>query len=379
MAITAYNGVPGSGKSHAVVGDVILPAIAAGRRVITNVDGLKPDLVYDLAGKINKGAKVGEIVQFDGFDTMKPGFFPDPDKLDAAGDTRMKPGDLMVMDEVRLYWPARGVPKDAAEAVAWAQIMRFMRFHRHWVAEDGTSTDFVLVSQMMTDFHQDFRGLIERSLKFRKLNTIGLSGHYGWAMWEGCRQVKNEKVSEGRGKYRSEVSALYSSYNGGVAGLEKSTDKRASIWGSGKLKLIIIGVALMFGVAIWSLYSFFTGGSMSPATVAEAKAKQDIANGVVSSPPGVAGPAGGPSMPVRMGPPPVSQNWRIAGMLDLPGRRLVILADKSGVVRYEDASGFMFLDGRPQVGTVEGERVIASSAAVSQARPAENTMFGGVK
>ena len=41
MAISAYVGLPGHGKSYEVVKSVIIPAIASGRRVVSNIYGLK--------------------------------------------------------------------------------------------------------------------------------------------------------------------------------------------------------------------------------------------------------------------------------------------------------------------------------------------------
>ncbi|WP_218058625.1 zonular occludens toxin domain-containing protein [Gilliamella sp. Occ3-1] len=43
MAISAYVGVPGSGKSYEVVKSVLLPAYMAGRRIVTNIEGIKEE------------------------------------------------------------------------------------------------------------------------------------------------------------------------------------------------------------------------------------------------------------------------------------------------------------------------------------------------
>lgn len=45
MAISAYVGVPGSGKSYEVVKSVILPAIKSGRRVVSNIYVYKTEKV----------------------------------------------------------------------------------------------------------------------------------------------------------------------------------------------------------------------------------------------------------------------------------------------------------------------------------------------
>ena len=45
MPINVYTGLMRSGKSYEVVSEVILEAIAKGRRVVTNVDGISNDLI----------------------------------------------------------------------------------------------------------------------------------------------------------------------------------------------------------------------------------------------------------------------------------------------------------------------------------------------
>ena len=44
MSITAYTGLPGSGKTYGVVQHVIVPALQAGRRVVTNIP-MRADVV----------------------------------------------------------------------------------------------------------------------------------------------------------------------------------------------------------------------------------------------------------------------------------------------------------------------------------------------
>lgn len=353
MAITAYTGPPGSGKSFAVVAEVILPALAKGRRVCTNVAGVKPEAFYEYVAAKFPNATCGELVTFHGDDTAKEGFWPDPDNLE-AGSTVLKPGDLVVFDEVKIYWPNAGKFPAATE--------KFLRYHRHWVGADGTATDIVLVSQMITDFHRSYRGLLESSLKFKKLGRLNLKGMYVYNAWDGCDQRKAEVVASGKGRYKSEISALYASYAGGVQGKEVGTDKRGNLFASKGLWVAVAFVVVCFGFALWGLWSFMhPKGAAVVEQVGVAESKPVAAG---ANQPGIARP------PVYQ-PPAVSSEWRIAGVVDLPGRRLVVLADKAGVVRYEDAGLFSFVDGRPQVGMVEGRRVVASSAAVSQTAPTE--------
>lgn len=76
MAIIAYIGVPGSGKSHECVKSVIIPNMLKGRRIVTNVDGINPDAIIDYCLKHHNvpREKLGtvipvtdEVVQADDF------------------------------------------------------------------------------------------------------------------------------------------------------------------------------------------------------------------------------------------------------------------------------------------------------------------------
>lgn len=54
MAISAYVGIPGSGKSYEVVASVIIPACIAGRRIVSNIYGLATQSIYDYCVDIKK-------------------------------------------------------------------------------------------------------------------------------------------------------------------------------------------------------------------------------------------------------------------------------------------------------------------------------------
>ncbi|OKN42784.1 hypothetical protein AM420_005753 [Klebsiella pneumoniae] len=52
MPITAYVGVPRSGKSYEVVKSVIIAAVASGRRVVSNIYGLNEDKIKAYTKKL---------------------------------------------------------------------------------------------------------------------------------------------------------------------------------------------------------------------------------------------------------------------------------------------------------------------------------------
>ena len=62
MAISAYIGIPGSGKSYEAVCNVIIPAFTSGRRVVTNIYGLQKDKITE-----RYPDATGEIIVVDNF------------------------------------------------------------------------------------------------------------------------------------------------------------------------------------------------------------------------------------------------------------------------------------------------------------------------
>lgn len=78
MSINVYTGLMGSGKSYECVSTVIVDAVAAGRRVVTNVDGIDSDEVRMYAHE-KKGVpfeRLGHVDHCKDEDVSKPDFLP---------------------------------------------------------------------------------------------------------------------------------------------------------------------------------------------------------------------------------------------------------------------------------------------------------------
>lgn len=356
MAISAYTGVPGTGKSYALVAEIIVPGVRDGRRVLTNVQGVDPQKVleYCEAKWPKEAGELGEVILFDGSQTLEPGFFPAEGEPD--GDAFVRAGDLIVFDEVRMFWPRRGKFSPA--------VMKFLRYHRHFVsARTHQSTDVVLASQLVTDFHEDFRGCIERNYKMKKLKAVGLNSRYVWQSWEGSEQRKGHHVGNGGGKYAKDIYNLYSSY-AGEKGKEASTDRRTNVIMQPKFLAICAGTLLGLFFSLYWVWGFFHPHSAKP------KAEAVAAIAAPASVPTTA--VGAAAVPVSNGAPPVSAVWRISGAIQTPGLNVVVLVDRAGNTRYEDPSNFTMVDGRPYVGVVDGQRVLAigmQSASVPASSP----------
>lgn len=339
MAITAFTGVPGSGKSYALVEQVILPAVLAGRRVVTNVEGLDPDRVHDwCAAKVSDPDKLGEVIKFDGDRATKSGFFPTEEIADT--DTVIKGGDYIVFDEWRLYWPRRGtMPSPDLEP--------FLRWHRHLTNAKGHSTDLAIGTQLPTDVCQDFRGLIERSYKFRKLKAVGAPKLYAWDVYEGHLQPKGGAYKQGNGKYKPDVFALYKSYTAGE-GSEDNNDKRLSMFSKSFVAIYAGGAAMILAGAVGA-YRFFTRSDAPPIPVSAPQ-----------------GQPGQPGRPMSVATPTRSP-YRIVGTIlgDLGTR--VIVSDDNGATRVLPPGQFEFDNGRPVSGIVDGKQVLAEDRVIVSA------------
>jgi zona occludens toxin len=361
MALTLYTGVPGSGKSYALVEQVLIPAVRDGRTVRTNLAGVKPADVVAYVQRKWPDCDFGQVLLFDGPETLSGSFFPDPERPNLP--STMQPGELLIMDEIGLHWGQHSRGKFPAE------VIKFLRLHRHMTdARTHRTTDVALATQKFTDLNLEVRGLVERNYKFKKLSTLGMAGSYAWSMWEGGSQRKGEAVQNGTGKYRSEIFALYKSHSlGDGAGLESSTDKRANVLRDPKVLVTAGGAVAAALAAIWFLASMFTGGG--------AEGERDQVAAVAGSAKGSSRGAG--SSAVAAGPPPPSAEWRIAGSVRTATQNAVVLADRSGRLRLEGMAACHAEDGYPLSCVIDGTTVTRSAAS---GRPPSGAgpIFGGV-
>ncbi len=243
--ITAYVGLPGSGKSYGVVENVILPAAKEGREVWANIP--LNDEEFEKAG-------LPTPVYFDTDDIKKTeNWFSEV----------LPPGVVIVLDEVWRLWAA-GTAASRIDETHRA----FLAEHRHLVGDDGYSTEIVLVTQDLSQVASFARNLVNTTYHAEKLSRVGSSKRYRIGVYHGPvtgpKPPASKRDNELYGKYKAEVFKFYKSHTKSKhgAGNESRVDTRDNTLKGGQIKLIGLSVVVLFFLAYWLLgavYSEFLG------------------------------------------------------------------------------------------------------------------------
>jgi zona occludens toxin len=345
MSINVYGGIMGSGKSYEVVSGPLLDGIAAGRRVVTNVDGIDEERIHEYLVEKRRVDldKLGRIVHITTDRVNEPGFFPV--ELESAEGATVTPGlveagDLVVIDEAWKLWTSS--EKMSKEHVA------FFRMHRHFVhADTKLCCDVILMVQTIGDLPRMLKAVVELSFVMCKLKSLGAPTKYRVEMYEGWKQNAKSRIGTYLKSYKKEIFPLYKSY-AGAAGKEATVDKRQNIFRDKRLWLFAGAVLILCLLGYGLLYRFFHPKPKTESVSAATAASKGSASAVLPGNP--AQPSGGSAKPL------FSDTWRIVGGFSANNESWVVVADQSGHLRVESPSNFQN-SGFAQVGTIDGERV----------------------
>ncbi|HCC8175543.1 zonular occludens toxin family protein [Klebsiella pneumoniae] len=332
MPITAYVGVPRSGKSYEVVKSVIIAAVASGRRVVSNIYGLNEDKIKSYILKNYKNVKpeqLGVLVLVDNATCVNENFLPSMENM----DTFCKAGDLVIIDEVWRVWGSdKDIPKNHRS---------FIAEHGHFVhPETGVMSDLVVINQTVSDIPRFIKARIETTFRMQRLVALGLNKRYRVDVFQGVKLTKSNRTNFYQERYRKEIFELYQSVQGSNP-VESKTDKRQSIFSSKLILFSIFLIPVLIGVSGYYVYSFFNPSVKSTkneSTTANSNNALKMDKAVF--------------IPSRS-KLNISDNWRITGELSKNGSSYVILADRKGQLRLEPRSLFQFKD-RMLQGEIDG-------------------------
>jgi zona occludens toxin len=339
MAINVYCGLQGSGKSYEVVSMPVLDAIAAGRRVVTNVDGIDEEAIHAHLVKSRKvpSDQLGQVVHVSNERVTEAAFFPDGDHPETV--TLVQPGDLIAIDEAWRFWPEG--------AKLSAEHMQFFRMHRHYVHPvTGVACDIVLMTQDVSGLCRALKNVVELSFRMHKLKALGMARSYRVELYEGWRQNRKTRVDVFTRRYRPEIFPLYKSY-AGEAGIEKTIDRRQNILLNPKLWAVSLCTVAAGATGAWQFWAFFHPKDQKPVATADARK---------ASPHAVSTDAVHEALPRTPSSSLDSNTWRVAGRYKADGLTWIVLVNPAGRLRVESPSLFAN-DGMAVIGSIEGERV----------------------
>ena len=304
MAIEAYVGLPGHGKSYGVVEHVVLPSIMEGRHVVTNIPLEREDILADHA------VPGYEITQ------LPEDWFERPDMADFV-----PAGSVLILDELWRRWPS-GLKANQASLADKSLLAE----HRHRVDASGRSMRIVLVTQDLSQLASWVRILVEQTYKMTKLTAIGSTKKFRVDIYMGAPTghniPKSKLVRQTYGTFRKQIHKYYSSATQsatGKVGDESKADKRGVIWRSPFIIFSIVGPIIGIPIALWYVSGVFTSGfGMAEKTtpvVTEAPQVSQPATLVNPPPPGHSAPVAQITLPPADTGPALSQVWRVAGDL----------------------------------------------------------------
>lgn len=354
MALNIYCGLMGSGKTYEVVSSVILPALKTGRRIVTNIEGLRMDAIRDFIRAGGHEGEIGTVVQVTNEDVLNPGFWA----VDDTDSATVKGGDMVCLDEAWRFFGSD--PKPGKE------MMVFLREHRHFTdKETGVTCDLVLMLQSPSDLHRSVRSVVELSFLAVKLKTVGANHRYRLDMFEGADQRTSRRVNSFQKKYEKEIYDLYHSYAVG-AGTEVAIDKRQNVLKDPKFWGFLVGAVVLSVVAWWGLSYLYgkyaKGGDKATATATAAAPGQK---------PGQPAP---PPEPPKPDMPEDSDTWRYAG---------VVIGHRGAYDVATSGSGLRLV--RPEFGSDEGasrfvlvdnKRITSFTGPVDGTRPSSSSILG---
>lgn len=227
--INGLEGIPGSGKSYELCAFQVLPALAAGRKVITNLPleveayaAIDPGYralieiryvaspirgTWD-ASRVDPDTGQGQAVEYFADGHTEPA----PDNVAPFGHVwdyisdwkhpKTGQGPLYVIDECHVMMPRTGTSK---------QVIEWYKLHRHFNA------DVLLATQKFRQMCADIAELMAMVIKVRKADVLGRADSYIRKVHAGYRGAV---IQESVRKYEPAYFKLYRSHTQGSSVLE---------------------------------------------------------------------------------------------------------------------------------------------------------------
>jgi len=244
MAIHFHEGLPGAGKSYEACVFHILPALKAGRQVVTNIRGINWEKFAQL---LDEPVEYVRMLLIYVEPAEQDGESGDIERVKNEFADKTPDNAMIVWDEIQDYFPSGNYKLPLNQQKFWTE-------HRH------RGLEIVIMGQDRDDVHKIIRSRIEDIIYFLKLQAVGRPNQYKWEQWQKQAKGKFVKIGSGVRSYDSNYFGLYSSHRREtVKGSVYQTERTNVLKNS---KLLSLGVPFVFVGAIYAvyhLYGFFTG------------------------------------------------------------------------------------------------------------------------
>jgi zona occludens toxin len=223
-------GRPGGGKSYEAVVHHILPAVASGRKVITNVP-VNEKWFHRIVPESVRLLELREDVRADGsFSFSDVGDYGDPWRHPTTGV-----GPLYVIDEVHKCLPAV-----RSWDTGYRAVEQWFALHRH------EGADVLLLTQSVRQCNKGVMELVQTVYKVSKNVALGSSKSYTFKVQDGLRgAVVNTRVR----RYEKRFFEAYRSYTKGGGGEAVAADI-TPVWLN--WRFLAAGIALAIGVWVFA-------------------------------------------------------------------------------------------------------------------------------
>ena len=321
MAIKAYVGRMGSGKTYEVVTEIILGGLRRGRRVVSNVAGLDFEAMKGIL--LREGlaeVSLGELVQIEHAQVLDPEFWRTDKDGEQGVDSFIRPGDLLALDEIWRFWSGFSVKGDDGQKRP-DRVMNFFRMHRHFThADTGVACDVALITQDVMDISRQVRAVIEETYRMQKLTAIGSTKRYRIDVFQGARTTRRP-LRQLQRSYNPAYFGLYRSHSQRKAGdaeaCEENIDGRGNILRGAIFRIVLPVGALVFVASCVLLWRFFHPESSKPETARAIEGGQTVTQESLNQSRAVG----------------ESSQWRVVGYFEGAGGLSFLLRDDSRNVR----------------------------------------------
>ncbi len=321
MPINAYVGLQGSGKTYEVVDAVIVPAVEAGTRIVTNIHGLNSDAIKAYIHAKSKLVIEPKIRVVTNDELESPTFLPYVEKSGEVTtvETIVQPGDLVIVDEAWRVWGRKSntIP----------QHMSFFREHRHLTnLTTGVSSNLVIIVQSIRDLNQDLRTVIERTFVMRQVKEFGAAfqSKYTVHQYEKDSLRRAALLNHWNKTYSKEVFALYKSYSAG-AGREVAVDDRQNLLKNPRMWTWLFVLLILCGLSFYFLVRFFSGPTIKNKPASESS-KAVVKPGSQSKP----GEQKQASVAEKRPVMEVDTEWRVVGVYSTPESTVLVMRSAAG-------------------------------------------------